>query len=174
MNNKTDFNYRSVIVSNVEFAPYDPIEYEYNSDQLCRGQIIVNIKDRTITFRHISGTTPVFSAVLTAMSINKHWFRMTDIARSDYAMLNYILLKDQCGGYYMAHYGENGLPVIDHIIMGIDPLSVEEVTLTTVEYCLIAESAMIYMWTNRQRRHQRNMFKKYWEFKYIIDIPINS
>lgn len=74
MGNKNELTGRNIVVSDFEVAPYDPDEYEYNGDQKCHGQIIVNKHERTITFRYISGTKPIFNVVLAVMALNKNWF----------------------------------------------------------------------------------------------------
>lgn len=175
MDNETNFNHRSVIVSDVEFAPYDPNELVgVHWVELCRGQIIVNLKDKTITFKFISGESPTLYAVLLAMSVNKHWCRMINWATFDYANRNHVLLRGQGygGRYYVAKYGKKGLPVIDYRIKGISSWGLEEeeeVTLTTTEFCMLVVpfSLHTWVWDNRERRHEQNMFKKIWQFKYI-------
>ena len=104
MGNKNEFMSRNIIVSDFEVAPYDPDEYEYNGDQKCHGQIIVNRLDKTITFRHISGTKPIFYVVLVAMSINKNWCRIFKPWECEDKYKDHMLLiRDWPAAYYVAH-----------------------------------------------------------------------
>ena len=134
--NKNEFTGRNIVVSDFEVAPYDPDEYEYNGDQKCHGQIIVNKLEKTITFRHISGTKPIFNVVLAVMALNKNWFRVfkAEECESKYEN-NMLLIRDWPAAYYVAHMGGNGLPVVDQIIDHVLYFKdVEEFTLTELEF----------------------------------------
>lgn len=169
MENKKRTTGRDIISSNFEVAPYDPYEYEYSGDQKCRGQIIVNKLEKTITFRHISGTKPVFYVVLVAMSINKNWCRIFKPWECEDKYKDHMLLiRDWPAAYYVAHTEENGLPVIEKEIEHVPYfLDVEEFTLSELEYYLLAEFKGVLNFSAESRRKIKRRFAKEWEFKFI-------
>ena len=169
MGNKNEFTGRNIVVSDFEVAPYDPDEYEYNGDQKCHGQIIVNKLEKTITFRHISGTKPIFNVVLAVMALNKNWFRVfkAEECESKYEN-NMLMIRDWPAAYYVAHMGGNGLPVVDQIIEHVPYFKdVEEFTLTELEFYLLAEFKNMLYFSSGNLRRDRKRFAKYWEFRYI-------
>jgi hypothetical protein len=169
MNNKNEITGRNIVVNDFEVAPYDPEEYEYAGDTKCHGQLIINKQERTITFRHISGTKPIFFAVLGAMSINKNWFRIFNAEECEKRFKDHMLLiRDWPAAYYIAHTGGNGLPVIDKKIENVPYfMDVEEFTLTEMEYFLLAEFKTMLQFNNGGRKRAQNLFMKVWEFRYI-------
>lgn len=170
MENNKKVTGRNIIVSDFEVAPYDPEEYEHAGDTKCHGQIIVNKQERTITFRHISGTKPIFFAVLSAMSINKNWFRIFNAEECEKKFKDYMLLFTKCPNtYYIAHTGENGLPVIDKEIENVWRIimNVEEITLTELEFYLLAQLEHMLYFSMRQFNREKKQFIKFWEFRYI-------
>lgn len=169
MDNKNEITGRNIIISDFEVAPYDPDEYEYAGDQKCHGQLIVNKQEKTITFRHISGTCPIFHVVLAAMSINKNWFRIFNAEECEAKYKDYMLLiRDWPATYYIAHTGENGLPVIDKIIENVPYFKdVEEFTLTEMEYYFLAELNTMLYFSMERLKYAKKQFIKFWEFRYI-------
>ncbi|SEK78859.1 hypothetical protein SAMN02910353_01264 [Ruminococcus sp. YRD2003] len=170
MGNKNEYTGRNFVVSDFEVAPYDPDEYEYNGDHKCHGQIIVNKLEKTITFRHISGTKPIFNVVLAVMALNKNWFRVFNAEECEVKYENNMLLiRDIPASYYVAHIGENGLPVVDQIIEHVPYFKdVEEFTLTELEFYLLAEFKSMLYFSSGSLKRDRKRFAKYWEFRYII------
>ena len=169
MNNKNKITGRNIVVNDFEVAPYDPEEYEHAGDTKCHGQIIVNKQERTITFRHISGTKPIFFAVLGAMSINKNWFRIFNAEECEKRFRDHMLLiRDWPAAYYIAHTGGNGLPVIDKKIENVPYfMDVEEITLTEIEFYFLAElNTMLYFSMERLKAAKKQLIK-FWEFRYI-------
>ena len=169
MYNKNEITGRNIIVSDFEVAPYDPIEYEYMGDTKCHGQLIINKQERTITFRHISGTKPIFFAVLSAMSINKNWFRIFNAEECEKKFKDHMLLiRDWPAAYYIAHTGQNGLPVIDKRIENIPYfMDVEEFTLTEMEFYFLAELNTMLYFSMERLKSAKKQFIKFWEFRYI-------
>ena len=169
MGNKNEFTGRNIVVSDFEVAPYDPDEYEYNGDKKCHGQIIVNKLEKTITFRHISGTKPIFNVVLAVMALNKNWFRVFNAEECEAKYENNMLLiRNIPAAYYVAHMGENGLPVVDQIIEHVPYFKdVEEFTLTELEFYLLAEFKSMLYFSSGSLKRDRKRFAKYWEFRYI-------
>lgn len=169
MDNKNEITGRNIIISDFEVAPYDPDEYEYAGDQKCHGQLIVNKQEKTITFRHISGTCPIFHVVLAAMSINKNWFRIFDAIECEAKYKDYMLLiRDWPAAYYVAHVGENGLPVVEKQIKNVPYFSeAKELTLNELEFYLLAEFKTMLHFNNGGRKRAQNLFMKVWEFRYI-------
>lgn len=169
MDNKNEITDRNIIVSDFEVAPYDPDEYEYMGDQKCHGQLIVNKQEKTITFRHISGTFPIFYVILTAMSINKNWFRIGDAEECEKKYEDYmILIRDIPAAYYIARTGENGLPVIEKEIENVPYLNdAKELTLTEKEYYLLASVHFMLHFTSSELNRAKKRFIKEWEFRFI-------
>jgi len=169
MGNKNEYMGRNFVVSDFEVAPYYPDEYEYNGDHKCHGQIIVNKLEKTITFRHVSGTKPIFNVVLAVMALNKNWFRVFNAEECEAKYENNMLLiRDIPAAYYIAHMGENGLPVIDQIIEHVPYFKdVEEFTLTELEFYLLAEFKSMLYFSSDSLKGDRKRFAKYWEFRYI-------
>ncbi|WP_294411141.1 hypothetical protein [uncultured Ruminococcus sp.] len=169
MDNKNEITGRNIIISDFEVAPYDPDEYEYMGDQKCHGQLIVNKQEKTITFRHISGTCPIFYVILTAMSINKNWFRIGDAEECEKKYKDYmILIREIPAAYYIACTGENGLPVIEKEIENAPYLNdTKELTLTEKEYFLLASLYSMLHFKSSELNNAKKRFIKEWEFRYI-------
>lgn len=169
MNNKNEITGRNIVVNDFEVAPYDPEEYEYMGDTKCHGQLIINKQERTITFRHISGTKPIFFAVLGAMSINKNWFRIFNAEECEKRFRDHMLLiRDWPAAYYIAHTGENVLPVIDKKIENVPYfMDVEKFTLTEMEFYFLAELNTMLYFSMERLKTAKKQFIKFWEFRYI-------
>ncbi|MCR4888236.1 MAG: hypothetical protein K5979_03500 [Ruminococcus sp.] len=127
----------------------------------------MNKLEKTITFRHISGTKPIFNVVL---ALNKNWFRVFNAEECEAKYENNMLLiRDIPAAYYVAHMGENGLPVVDQIIKHVPYFKdVEEFTLTELEFYLLAEFKRMLYFSPGSLKRDRKRFAKYWEFRYII------
>jgi hypothetical protein len=169
MNNKNEITGRNIVVNDFKVAPYDPEEYEHAGDTKCHGQLIINKQERTITFRHISGTKPIFFAVLGAMSINKNWFRIFNAEECKKRFRDHMLLiRDWPAAYYIAHTGENWLPVIDKKIENVPYImDVEEFTLTEMEFYFLAELNTMLYFSMDCLKAEKKQFIKFWEFRYI-------
>ncbi len=103
------------------------------------------------------------------MSINKNWFRIFDAIECEAKYKDYILLiRDWPAAYYVAHVGENGLPVIDKEIENVPYFSdAKELTLNELEYFLLAEFKTMLQFNNGGRKRAQKLFMKVWEFRYI-------
>ena len=59
---------RDIIVSCFEVFPYDPEECIWNMEQKCIGEVSVNTKKKTISFKYLGGTAPILYVMLLVMT----------------------------------------------------------------------------------------------------------
>lgn len=158
---------RKIIVSDFEMCPIDPIEFEYYNVPKCYGQMIVDTEAKTITFKHIAGTAPGIYHVLVAMYINKHWTKiMKDPANKKEILSGFLMFSSKGKICFMAHMGENGLPVIDGKL-NYRRCFIKELTLTMSEfYNLLSYEAWLMFFYNSRKQCVRKTAKDF-SFKYI-------
>ena len=161
-------NGRKIIVSKFEIVPFDPIDFNDAYDELCCGQLIIDKEKETITFKFLSGEQPLLYHLLAAMSVSKQWFKVTSSEKAISNFQEHILLERECPHeFYIAHYGEDGLPVIDHKIDFDGFIEVDEFTLTALEYNLLAEVNGITIANGKHRRRRRYYMKKEFRLRFI-------
>ena len=163
-------NERNIIVSRFEIIPYDPFEFYCQDDEKCIGELTVDKAERTITFRHISGEKPILEFVISAMFVQKDWFKLIAEDRSIAERRGHFLLERHWPyEAYVVRSEEKNKPVIDHRIKLDDYCFIEELTLTPLEFGLLFESFtrfILYSTTSNRKRVLR-WIKHDLEFRFI-------
>lgn len=78
-----------------------------------------------------------------------------------------LLIRDWPAAYYVAHVGENGLPVVEKQIKNVPYFSeAKELTLNELEFYLLAEFKTMLQFNNGDRKRAQNLFMKVWEFRF--------
>lgn len=167
MNNTSKGTGRTVIVSDFEICPIDPIEFKYEPIPKCYGQMIVDNEAKTITFKHTGGTAPGIYQVLVAMFINKHWTKiMKDPANKRTILDGFLLFSSSGNTCYSAHKGENGLPVIDKKLK-YRRYFIDELTLNMCEfYHLIEDETLLTIFFCSRKKHIHQLAREF-SFKYL-------
>ena len=136
---------RTTITSYFEFTPYDiydPLVYRDGSgwelDYLDKtaGEMIVDTEAGTITCRHLSGTKLFTEFALIVMTFNDQWYKLVNESQGCQEQTHFLIWSN---GYYIAHYGENGIPVFDKKFEGMDYRFVKELTMNVTEFRLFCE-----------------------------------
>ena len=168
---------RAIIVSYFESYPYDPEECNWHGDEKCYGEISINTKENTITFKYVGGTAPILYVMLLVMSANKHWDK---IVRENYRTVKRVLknysLISRWNDYasteiFLAHEGENGLPVIDKRSVHIDDIGrgIHQCTLTPLEFILFYNEYKRGLSYGNNYKDRLKEARKDYEFRYITD-----
>ena len=167
MKNITNAKGRTVIASDFEICPIDPLEFKYQPIPKCYGKIIVDTEVKTITFKHTGGTAPGIYQVLAAMFINKRWTKIMKDPANKNAILDGFLLFSYNGNIcYSAHRGENGLPVIDKKLK-YRRFFIDELTLNMSEfYHLLEDETLLTYFFSSRKSHIRKIVKEF-SFKYL-------
>ncbi len=169
---------RDIIVSCFEVFPYDPEECIWNMEQKCIGEVSVNTKKKTISFKYLGGTAPILYVMLLVMSANKHWNKIVAeyYGTAIFDVDNYSLIS-RWNDYasteiFLAHEGESGLPVIEKRSVHIDDigLGIHECTLTPIEFILFNQRDYeLGLYDGPRYKHKLKELRKDYDFRYITD-----
>lgn len=95
---------REIIVSKFEVFPDDPVWCNEADIPKTVGEIIINTKDKTVAYRHISGWEPSLFIILTVMGANKNWMRV--LSNSEYPDKKHLIItswkRDYVSEYFLA------------------------------------------------------------------------
>ena len=168
---KTQVPLKRNIISKFEVWPYDPDWCIWNKDQKCIGCISVYSQTRNINFDYISGKAPVLYVVLLLMGANKHWRKIVEEDVKGIFVNNYSLLTrvndDTSTEIFLAHNGENNLPVIEKRVVHIESIDheVRGCTLSPLEYFLLVGEVDFNLYSWQDRLHE---LRSEYEFRYIM------
>ena len=167
---KTKSAPKGKITSKFGVWPYDPDECIWHNDPKCVGNVTVDIKARTITFKHISGKAPILYIVLLVMEANKHWRRFVekDIEDADFSSYSLLTRANDIASteIFLAHNCENDLPVIEKRLVHVEGIDkeVRECVFNSMEYYLLVGEVdfCLYSWKDRLQELRSD-----YDFKYI-------
>ena len=95
---------REIIVSKFEVFPDDPVWCNEADIPKTVGEIIINTKDKTVAYRHISGWEPSLFIILTVMGANKNWMRV--LSNSEHPDKKHLIItswkRDYVSEYFLA------------------------------------------------------------------------
>ena len=172
MNNTINRTGRTVIISDFEICPIDPLEFKYQPIPKCYGKIIVDTEGKMITFKHTGGTAPGIYQVLVAMFINKHWTKiMKDPSNKRNILDGFLLFSSSGNTCYSAHESENGLPVIDKKLK-YRSYFIDELTLNMCEFYHLLENETILTDFFCSRKKHIHQLAQEFCFKYLS--PLES
>ncbi|MBR4626735.1 MAG: hypothetical protein IKO47_03360 [Ruminococcus sp.] len=168
MNKEPTKTGRDIIVSKIQFIPYDPIQWWAEQDELCIAQITIDRINKTATFEHLSGAEPILDVVIDVLAANKHWLKIVDESYEEIENSGKFLLCNPLGVDFFVAHMEGDIPVVEKPLTDSPEFNLSKETFTPLKFHLIAESWFLptARKTWRYNDHRRYIRKELL-FKYI-------
>ncbi len=137
-----------IIRRKFEIIASDKNRFSFLRKKKCIGELIVDRKARTITFRHLSGKAPTGYIVIAAMGLNNDWIRVLHGGVKYEA----LTVDKPVLGYFAGNNDEDGVAVINKQIRRLNRGGIRELTLTVAEFNLLAGHYGLLMITMKSTR----------------------